>query len=134
MKAQQIDILIKKYLDAETTLAEEAILRDYFNNNKVEEHLLPYKLMFAHFSEKETYEKAIVQKPRRYFVLPRVAASIALLIGLWFGLEMKQQAEMQTAYNDTKQAFSLLGANLNKSNEGLAYLGEFNKATNIIFK
>ena len=131
MRAYKIDILIKKYLDAETTLAEESILRDYFNNNNVEEHLLPYKMMFAHFNIKETYTKPIVKKS---FGWIRIAASIVLLIGMYFGFETKQQYEMEIAYNETKEAFNLLGTNLNKGTKGLTYIGEFNKTTNKIFK
>lgn len=128
MRAQEIDILIKKYLDAETTLAEEAILRDYFNNNDVEEHLLPYKAMFAYFEIKETYQKPIT---KRRFGWIRVAASIVLLIGMYFGNEyQKEQQEIENA----KYAFNLLGENFNKGTQSISYLGEFNKATNIIFK
>jgi len=132
MRTHEIDILIKKYLDAETTLVEETILRDYFNNNNnVDEHLLPYKMMFVHFNKKETYRKPIVKKS---FGWIRIAASVVLLIGMYFGFEAKQQYEIQTAYNETKEAFNLLGTNLNKGAKGFAYIGEFNKTTNKIFK
>jgi hypothetical protein len=133
MKTYEIDTLIKKYLDAETSLKDESILRDYFNNNKVEPHLEPYKAMFTYFNVTDKYEKPIF-KTRRNFRWLNIAASIVLLIGMYFGYEAKQSYDIKTAYNQTESAFNLLANNLNKGAESMTYIGEFNKATNKIFK
>jgi hypothetical protein len=133
MKAQEIEILLNKYLDAETSLTEETILRDYFNNNKVEPHLESYKSMFTYFNVAETYEKPIFKKKRNMGWL-NIAASIVLLIGMYFGYDAKQSYDTQIAYNQTESALNLLANNLNKGAETLVYMGEFNKATNKIFK
>tara|TARA_R110000796_G_scaffold215732_2_gene331740 strand:- start:10020 stop:10418 length:399 start_codon:yes stop_codon:yes gene_type:complete len=131
MNAQEIEMLLNKYLDAETSLKEESILRDYFNNNNVETSLQPYKLMFTHFNVTETYNKPIF---KRNWSWMNIAASFILLIGLTMGYNAKQNYDTQIAYNQTEAAFNLLGNNLNKGAESLAYIGEFNKATNKIFK
>jgi len=133
MKTQEIDILLNKYLDAETSLNEESILRDYFNNNNVEPHLLPYKTMFTYFETKDDYVKPIFKAKTNLRWLS-IAASIVLLMGTYFGYEAKQNYETQIAYNQTEQAFKLLANNFNKGAESMAYLGEFNKTTNKIFK
>ena len=134
MRPQEIENLLNKYLDAETSLNEESILREYFNNNNVESHLMPYKAMFAHFNIKETYEKPILLKEKRDFSWMKIAASIALLIGMYFGYEAKVDYDTQIAYNQTEIALNLLANNFNKGAQSIAYLGEFNKATNKIFK
>jgi|DEB0MinimDraft_12_1074336.scaffolds.fasta_scaffold00020_70 hypothetical protein len=133
MRAQEIEILLNKYLDAETSLNEESILRDYFNNNNVEPHLESYKLMFTYFNITERYEKPIFKTKRNYGWL-KIAASIVLLIGLNFGYVAKQNYEAKVAYDQTEMALNLLANNLNKGVESMTYLGEFNKATNKIFK
>jgi len=133
MGTQKIEILLNKYLDAETSLDEESILRDYFNNNEVESHLLPYKAMFTYFKIKDGYVKPIF-KPKTNLRWLNVAASIVLLIGLYFGYDAKQKHETQLAYNQTEKALNLLANNFNKGAQSMAYLNEFDKAKNIIFK
>tara|TARA_R110000796_G_scaffold248124_2_gene374549 strand:+ start:9572 stop:9973 length:402 start_codon:yes stop_codon:yes gene_type:complete len=130
---REIEILLNKYLDAETSLNEESILRDYFNNNEVESHLLPYKAMFTYFKTKDEYVKPIF-KPKTNLRWLNIAASIVLLIGVYFGYEAKQNYETQIAYNQTEKALNLLVNNFNKGVQSMTYLNEFDKAKTIIFK
>jgi hypothetical protein len=137
MEPQRIEILLNKYLDAETSLKEESILRDYFNNNNVESHLEPYKAMFTYFNEAKletSSEPFIIPTKKRNLVWMNIAASIVVILGMHFGFEAKEKYEIQTAYNQTESAFNLLTNNLNKGAASMAYMGEFNKATNKIFK
>lgn len=46
-----INILLEKYWNAETSLQEEAELRSYFSNNDVAPEHIQYKEMFTYFSE-----------------------------------------------------------------------------------
>ncbi len=45
--------LLEKYFDGETSLEEEARLRDYFNGGKVEDDLKVYQPLFQHFSQEQ---------------------------------------------------------------------------------
>lgn len=49
MTIKEIENLLNKYFDGETSLEEENYLRDYFLNNEVPEHLKKYIDLFAYF-------------------------------------------------------------------------------------
>ena len=59
MELTNIEKLLVKYENAETTLEEENILRTYFSSNKVAPHLKEYQLIFNYFisNTDETYTK-----------------------------------------------------------------------------
>ena len=48
MNAQQIEQLLQRYWDAETTVEEEGQLRQFFNGNDVPQHLMRYKDLFVY--------------------------------------------------------------------------------------
>ena len=46
MELAKIEKLISKYLEAETTLEEENILKNYFSKDDIPIHLVEYKKLF----------------------------------------------------------------------------------------
>lgn len=52
-KEEYIKQLLDKYLDGETSSAEERALRGYFTNrdNNIPEEWMPYKALFAYIAE-----------------------------------------------------------------------------------
>ncbi len=56
MESQRIDLLLKKYFDAETTLDEENELINYFNSGSVDESLKQYIPLFKGLKEIESFE------------------------------------------------------------------------------
>ena len=50
MELANIEKLVEKYENAETSLQEEAILKNYFTKEDVAPHLQEYKFMFAYFN------------------------------------------------------------------------------------
>ncbi|WP_439152470.1 hypothetical protein [Winogradskyella sp.] len=163
MVLNNIEKLIEKYNNAETTLKEEAQLRAYFTSEDVAPHLEHYKPMFLYFSksQQEQYTKDVplnTKKNTRFYQWISVAAVVVLMLGFivpnLFGPtaeEIQQREEALLVYNQTMEAFNLisLGMNEGKSqltnltlvsdniSEGVeqaSKLGEFNTMTNKILK
>lgn len=143
MELVNIEKLIKKYENAETSLQEEQIMKEYFQQDSVPAHLLEYKAMFNYFDEssEESYTKSIPLKPRRLnWKWLSIAAAIALLISIYTfdrfdTISDAERQEAELAYQETQKAFQLISQNLNKGNT-VAYTGlqEFGKAKNKVFK
>lgn len=143
MELVNIEKLIKKYENAETSLQEEQIMKEYFQQDSVPAHLLEYKAMFNYFDEssEESYTKSIPLKPRRLnWKWLSIAAAIALLISIYTfdrfdTISDAERQEAELAYQETQKAFQLISQNLNKGNT-VAFTGlqEFGKAKNKVFK
>jgi hypothetical protein len=137
--------LIEKYFAAETTLEEEAQLRDYFNSVNVDADLQGYQPLFQTLeqeSRKEVstdFDRKLLERmqPGARVVrmrvwqrhLMRVAAVGILLAGAFLLLQPpapRQQAinwekyettDPDLAYEQTKEALRLLASKLNKGSK-----------------
>jgi hypothetical protein len=148
MELANIEKLVAKYENAETTLQEEAILRDYFLSDKVAPHLEEYQLMFTYFqtSQGETFNKTLefkTQEKRNYKWLS-VAASVVLLFGIYIGLPKvvngpgipisEMTVEEKFHYEQAREALAMLSGSLNKGNEAVSNLKAYENSVNKIFK
>ncbi len=138
MGSIKIEQLIEKYLDAETTLQEEAVLQDYFVNSKVAPHLEEYRALFGYFAESknERYTKTIqLNTKKKNWKWLSVVASVAILFSVYKGYNNNQErAEAEIAFQQTQEAFQLLSKTMNKGTVAIGYLGEYQTTTNKIFK
>tara|TARA_R110002124_G_scaffold2112_8_gene14075 strand:+ start:2264 stop:2755 length:492 start_codon:yes stop_codon:yes gene_type:complete len=159
MVLNNIEELIEKYNNAETTLKEEAQLKAYFANDNVEPHLEHYKPLFHYFSlsQKEQYTKDVplTTKKTKLYQWISVAAVAVLMLGLvvpsFVGPSEQEKQEALLVYNQTMEALSLVSIGINEGkqqfnnlalvsdniNEGVqqvSRLGEFNTITNRILK
>lgn len=162
MVLHKIEQLLEKYDNAETTLKEEQLLKDYFAQDNVPAHLEPYKAMFQFFQDnkQEHYTKDVPLKPKRtkMYQWISVAAVAVLMLGIIVPNilgpsqeEIEQRALAMETYNKTMEALSLVSLgmnegkqqlnslamvsdNLNQGIEGASRLSEFSKTTNKIFK
>lgn len=137
MELVNIEKLLQKYLDAETSIAEENELKDYFLSDNVASHLEEYISLFTYFSisKKEEFTKPIQLKSKKTnWKWLSVAASVVLLVSLFTGYENNQQRKAEKIYNETQMAFNMLSANLNKGNEAILQLQHFDNATKKVFK
>jgi len=142
MELANIEQLIESYEDAETTLAEEQLLKDYFQQENIPVHLLEYKAMFNYFDESSTerYTKTLPLKPRKAnWKWLSVAAAVVLLFSVYSinnsGVSEKERIDAELAYAETQKAFQMISQNLNKGgNVAIAGLQEFSKAKNKVFK
>jgi hypothetical protein len=141
MELANIERLLVKYENAETTLKEEDALRTYFASNKVAPHLKEYQLLFNYFKSNtdKTYTKKIILNTKIINNNWRmVAASLILLLGTYSGLhiineynEKKQAAENLTQITNV---LKLVSTSLNKGNQALKRLHVYEDSVNKIFK
>jgi anti-sigma-K factor RskA len=137
MELANIEKLLQKYLDAETTIAEENELKAYFTSNKVAPHLEEYKALFRYFSisKNEKLSKPIQLKTKKkHWKWISVAASIIVLISVYTGYQNNEQKKAEKIYNETRFALGMLSENLNKGNTAIAQLQYFEDATSKVFK
>jgi len=136
MELDKIQILLEKYFEATTTVAEEEQLRDYFSQDSVAPHLEQYAPMFTYFSKAkdERFTKQVPLKPRvSYHKWISIAAVAVMAFGIYFGNDYREQREAEYAYSETKKALSLLAQNLERGTEKVAYLNEFEQAKQKIY-
>ena len=137
MELANIGKLLEKYENAETTLAEEKTLKNYFSKDNVAPHLQEYQALFGYFStsKNERFTKTIqLNSQKKNWKWLTVAASIVVLVSVYNGYENIQQREAEKVYAETIGAFQMLSANLNKGNVAIAQLQRFDDTTNKFFK
>ncbi len=125
MELANIEKLIEKYLDASTSLQEEATLKEYFLSTNVAPHLQEYQALFGYFkkSKSETFTKTIQLKTEKTnWKWLSVAASIALLVSVYFGNQYVEQQKVEKQYAQVVNALHMVSSNLNKGNEALVYM------------
>ncbi|CAM1353975.1 hypothetical protein [Tenacibaculum insulae] len=124
MELANIEKLVEKYLNAETTLQEEKILTQYFTSPNVAAHLQEYTMLFSYFkqSKDETFTKTIQLKPektKKNWKWLSVAASVVLLFSVFIGNDQYQEHQQRKQFAQITQALKLVSTNLNKGNEAL---------------
>ncbi len=146
MEYKQIESLLEKYFDGETSIEQEKQLTKYFSSDNVAQHLQQYQPMFKYF-EKEiqtTYKQEIVLKSNNKIVWFSMAASLVLLAGIGvFYLMNNKQANQEEglgtykspeiAFAETQKALQMLSSNVNVGINSVAYVGEYQKTKNKIF-
>lgn len=96
MEEKRIRQLIDRFLDGETTNAEEQTLYDYFTGENIAPELTQYREMFRWYSAGMPEIKA-KKSPMQIRKILTLAASVLLLVGIGFGIYryQKQQQEYE---------------------------------------
>ena len=144
MAFNNIEKLLDKYFEGETSIVEENALKEYFSKKEVPEHLKQYQAMFAYFAQnkKETAPQNIQVKPVKntwHMQWAAKAAVVLLLFAIGYalypkGLSDAEKKEAEIAFKQTQKALNLISKNLNKGNYAVQYLDEFESSKNKIFK
>lgn len=151
MELARIEELIEKYFQGETTLAEEKQLKQYFSTETVATHLEHYKPLFNYLAigKEEQFKKELSfnQKTRFSRAWIAIAASLIFFGGLFAYLNYKPSpapaqvvSDLGTfdtpeeAFEETQKALALLSENVNEGVESIAYLNEYEKSKQLIFK
>lgn len=120
MTTEQINILLEKYWNCETTLSEERELQDYFSGQDVLEEFAQLIPLFAYKDDLQTaklsddFDKKLeksIREEKKYITvrifapLLRVAASIVLILGLGVSIlfisKNNNQSQFTENYSDS---------------------------------
>lgn len=150
MELANIEKLVEKYDNAETTLQEEATLKAYFSSANIAPHLEEYQMMFTYFqtSHDETYSKPIEFKTKkRNYRWLSVAASVVLLFSVYMTgkdiisspvTEISSIADLpveaQVEYSKVQEALKMLSGNLKKGNEAFNHLYTYENSVKKVLK
>ena len=140
MVLNNIENLLEKYENGETTLKEEQVLKNYFSSDTVVPHLEMYKPMFEYFlvNKQEQFTKDVPLKTKRNFNYKwiSVAAVAVLMIGFYFGSsfsnELGTYEDPQLAFNEFSKSMELISQKFNKGTSTVGYLHEVNKGTSTL--
>ena len=134
MESAKIEKLLEKYYEAETSLQEEKILKEYFSGSEIPAHLQEHKDMFNYFDNSllETSNRSI-KLTKRTIALRwlSIAAMLVFFISV-YSLYQQNEAEKQEArlaYMETQKSLELISSSLNKGTGAIAQLDNFNKGT-----
>ncbi len=160
MDYNNIRKLLDKYWEGESSVQEEAQLRDFFAGTEIPEDLKPYRPLFqffkmeqdkklnGNFDEKliqqlESSDKPVSNVRKLPYYLMRVAATGLLLFSIYFVNQQWNQSANETVaveeltpeevYEQTKEALLLVSAKLNKGTDvANDGMSKMNKATRVI--
>lgn len=136
MELNNINVLIDKYFEGNTTLAEEQKLKAYFASGNIAEAHKPHQHLFFSINllKNDTFSKPIKYKKEtniKRFWKWSVAAIVLVCIsasGFYINQQnklTKAQQEALLAYENARKTMYLLSENINKGQQKLNYLQHF---------
>ena len=148
MELNKIEILLEKYFQGETSIAEENELRTYFSSLDVAQHLEQYKPMFGYFplaKEQMLQQEIPLQSKKRYVAWLSIAASVVVLLGIgtyvFYNYDNANEKQDLGTYDDpevalreTQKALALLSNHVNVGIESVYYIKEYQDSKELIFK
>jgi hypothetical protein len=163
MKIEEVRILLQKYFEAETTLAEEEMLSAWFRTKEIPDEFRPYTGWFTSLeqdenSEEDTFAETAIEKMirngevkkrrLRRILVPVTGIAASLLIFLGATLYQRQRQPFRDTFDDpeialacAEKTLAFVSAEYNKGLAGLAPVsklkhasGPLNKSFSIIGK
>jgi hypothetical protein len=156
MSIKEIEKLLDKYYEGETSLDEEKILKDFFLSGNVPVELAAYSNQFLYFAEashdemnEQDLEKkvfgevveipvvSIHSRRNRFYYISGIAATVLLFIGLVFTFresvinrpkENVSKTDSELAFSQTHDILALVSVNLNKGIDKMQYIGKLDQA------
>ncbi|RLJ62509.1 hypothetical protein CLV86_2115 [Lacinutrix venerupis] len=137
MVLNNIEHLLEKYENGETSLKEEQQLKNYFSQETVAPHLEMYKPMFQYFvvNQQEQFTKQLPLKSKKVFNYKwlSIAAVVVLMVSIFITKPFNNEELMLTAAEKTeiknaKEALAIMSKHLNQGTAQVNYLGAINKA------
>ena len=147
MELRDIEKLLEKYFEGETTLSEEKELKVYFTGEQVAPHLEKYKVLFQYYAKESQITSASeyrfeTKKSTSWYTWIGAAASVALVVGLFLtNLPPNKTEEGLGTYDDpqialqkTKEALNLVAQYMNEGKQELVYLHEIENTKSKLIK
>ena len=149
MALDNIENLINKYFEGETSIAEENDLKVYFSSSDVAQHLKQYQPIFGYFSQAKeqqfTQEISLKNKKQNSVMWLSIAASVVIMLGvgifMYFETNKTEQFvacnsedSPELALEQTQKALALVSEHLNTGIESVSYINEYENSKNRIFK
>ena len=156
MELNKIELLVEKYFQGESSIAEENELRTYFSSLHVAQHLGQYKPLFGYLSlaadQKFAPEIALDSKQdfqnefkKRKVTWLSIAASVVILMGIgtygYYNDKFEKGKQNLGTYDDpelafrqTRKALALLSNHVNVGIESVKYIEEYQESKELIFK
>ncbi|MFT5754455.1 MAG: hypothetical protein ACI924_001689 [Flavobacterium sp.] len=144
MEINKIEELIEKYLEGNTSLQEESVLKTFFLSQNIPSHLNQYKDVFSYYSQakKEITKEIILPKKQKSKKWIGIAASIFLvtMIATYLYQNTSKKEDLGTfdtpeeAFVETHKALQLVANNINSGMKNASYIDEYEKTKKIIFK
>jgi hypothetical protein len=155
MDSKQIDELLKKYWNCETSLEEEQLLREYFNGRNVPEQFNDASLLFQYFYDQKkkspgdlAVDENLLTKPKResnirssgwvYNTLRIAAGVLVLMTAIWFvRSEIRKSTpqeivdtydDPQLAFEETKRALLMISKGFGTAEQQAKKINLFNEA------
>jgi hypothetical protein len=151
MIIKEIEELLERYYEGNTSLEEEKRLKTFFSQEEVPPHLKSHAAIFRFHSEEikeelndprfeealflSTNEPAVVSirsRTKYYYPVFAITATFLLLFGLLFTIEKdildkekKESQDPSMAFADTRQALMLVSVNLNNGLDKIQHLKVF---------
>ncbi len=154
MNTKEIEKLIVKFYEGETSLDEEKALRAFFAGGEVPEHLQEHRGMFGFFEKErsaeimnETFDDALFARlehsegrvvgmsggrTRNIYIASVAAAAVLLIaVALTFVFRTERTASYsksdEMAYANAREALMIVSSNLNRGVSKAMYLKQFDK-------
>ncbi len=144
MELSNIEKLLEKYFEGETTISEEKELKVYFTRETVPSHLERYRDLFQYFSEESTVtatKELTLNTDRKRFVYTwiGIAASVALIAGVFLTRSTPSTTadtfeDPEIALQETKKILNMVSQYMNEGKQELVYLKEFENTKNKFIK
>jgi hypothetical protein len=151
MDYNRIEVLLHKYLDGNSTLAEEKELNIFFaEDNNIPERLLFAKNLFGYFNDEKSYKYTKKFEPRmhvnknKFYYLTGIAASLLVGLFLLFSnnnaenkviyayVDGKAITDISIAEKYTKHILLSASKNLDNGTKSLNYAGRFTNPITLI--
>ncbi len=157
MDYKNIEALLEKYWNAETSLEEEQRLHEFFRGSDVPEHLKEAAELFRYFGEEKnksiadpSFDKAVTKQlsqrhggkvieMKNWFQVARVAAGILVIVAAIFliGQEVRKsspdkmiddESDPQLAFEETKKALLMISKGFHKAEKEASQINLINEA------
>jgi hypothetical protein len=147
MEFNKIEVLLEKYFEGETSIAEEIELKNYFSSPNVAPHLEQYQPLFGYFSiaqEQKYMQQIPLHSIKRKVAWFSIAASVVVMLGVGsyvnFNANVAKENKELGSYDDpeealeaTQKALAMLSNNVNVGVQSVQYIQVYENTKNKAF-